>query len=178
MVRSPFSSLKVLIVDQDSFAANLMNQVLLSFELGGIHAERRLSSAIEAIKETKVDLVLCDWLIDEDYPLALIDFIRKDPDCPNHKIPIIMCTGFTEISRVIQARDSGVNEIIAKPIAPHNVLKKLQAVVSSGRQFVASDAYVGPDRRRRAIDHGGPERRGKYGLKQEQIDTVMNEQEK
>ena len=63
MVRSPFSSLKVLIVDQDSFAANLMNQVLLSFELGGIHAELRLSRAVDATMESQVDLVTCVCLV-------------------------------------------------------------------------------------------------------------------
>lgn len=175
MISSPFIQRSVLIVDQDGFTARLMNQVLLSFEFEHIYLATRLDKAIELIQSAKVDIVLCDWLINEENGLEFIDFIRRDPESKNRDVPIIMYTGYTELARIILARDAGVSEILAKPIAPHQVMKKLDIALFSERKFVKNDAYVGPDRRRRKNNFNGDDRRGKIGLEQDQIDTVMSE---
>ena len=175
MVASPFLQRSVLIVDQDGFTARLMNQVLLSFEFEHIYLATSLDKAIEIIQTEEVDIILCDWLINEDNGLAFIDFVRRDPESTNRDVPIILYTGFTEVSRIILARDAGVSEILAKPIAPHQVMKKLDIALFSERKFVKDDAYVGPDRRRRRGKFDGQERRGKFGLEQDQIDNVMSD---
>lgn len=174
MVASPFLKCSVLIVDQDGFTARLMNQVLLSFEFEQIHLATRLDKAIETFQSARVDVVLCDWLINEDHGLEFIDFVRRDPESKHSNVPIIMYTGFTELSRIVTARDAGVNEILAKPIAPHQVMKKLDIALFTERDFVKQDSYVGPDRRRRKVEFKGQDRRGRFGLEQDQIDVVMD----
>lgn len=175
MVTSPFTHFSVMIMDQDGFTARLMNQVLLSFEFEKIHLATRLDQGIEIIKTQSVDVILCDWLVNEQHGLEFIDFVRRSPESKYPDVPIIMYTGFTELSRIVLARDAGVNEILAKPIAPHQVVKKLDMALFTKREFVKHDSYVGPDRRRRRVDYRGNERRGRFGLEQDQIDNVMNE---
>lgn len=176
MVSSPFTSFSVLIMDQDSFAARLMNQVLLSFEFEHMHVATRLERGIELLHSEKIDIILCDWLINEENGLEFIDYVRRGKETPRPDIPIVMYTGLTELNYIMLARDAGVNEILAKPIAPHQVMKKLNNALFSKRSFVKHDSYVGPDRRRHKAGFQGQERRGLFGLEQDQIDAVMNKQ--
>jgi DNA-binding response OmpR family regulator len=61
---------------------------------------------------------------------------------------------------VLQARDAGVNEFIAKPVSVKTLMQRLVAVIESPRPYVRTEAYFGPCRRRRgAEEHRGPERR-------------------
>lgn len=175
MLASPFINYSVLIMDQDGFAARLMNQVLLSFEFEHMHVATRLERGIELLHSEKVDVILCDWLINEENGLGFIDYVRRSKESPHPDIPIVMYTGLTELAYILLARDAGVNEILAKPIAPHQVMKKLNNALFTKREFVKHDNYVGPDRRRHnKTEFKGKERRGMFGLEQDQIDAVMD----
>jgi DNA-binding response OmpR family regulator len=62
--------------------------------------------------------------------------------------------------RVVEARDAGVTEFIAKPLSARTLLNRLNAVIYHPRAFVRTPSYFGPDRRRRADPaHKGPWRR-------------------
>src|SRR6201996_9414720 len=88
--------------------------------------------------------------------------LRNSPDSKNPYLPIVMMTGHSEKSRVVEARDAGVTEFIAKPLTAKSVLERLQAVIYRPRPFVRTNDYFGPDRRRRDDPaHGGPWRRAK-----------------
>ena len=61
---------------------------------------------------------------------------------------------------VVEARDAGVTELIVKPVTASAVISRLGAVIYHPRQFVRTDDYFGPCRRRKAMaDYSGPERR-------------------
>jgi DNA-binding response OmpR family regulator len=64
-------------------------------------------------------------------------------------LPIIMMTGHSEKSRVVEARDAGVTEFVAKPLTAKAVLERIQAVIYRPRPFVRTATYFGPGRRRR-----------------------------
>src|ERR1700761_9036360 len=86
--------------------------------------------------------------------------LRNSPDSKNPYLPIVMMTGHSEKSRVVEARDAGVTEFIAKPLTAKSVLERLQAVIYRPRPFVRTATYFGPDRRRRDDPaHVGPWRR-------------------
>jgi two-component system, chemotaxis family, chemotaxis protein CheY len=70
-----------------------------------------------------------------------------------------MMTGYTERARIIEARDAGVSELVAKPIVPARLLARLDAAVFQPRPFVKSPAYIGPSRRRSIKGASGPRRR-------------------
>jgi DNA-binding response OmpR family regulator len=73
-----------------------------------------------------------------------------------------MLTGYTQLERVRQARDAGVNEFIAKPVSVKTMMQRLVAVIESPRPYVRTKGYFGPCRRRRGADeYRGPERRDK-----------------
>jgi hypothetical protein len=60
---------------------------------------------------------------------------------------VLMTAGHTMISDVAKARDCGGHFLVAKPIAPIVLLERVIWASKSGRGFLFSEGYVGPDRR-------------------------------
>ena len=157
--------------------AKLLSTVLSAFDVGKIIVVDDADKALTEIKHNKPDCVFLDWLRADKKELSFAKFIRRADSSPDKTLPIILCTGHTDIRKIIAARDCGVTEIIAKPMSANQILTKMDAALFKRREFVETDDYVGPDRRRRAMPYTGPERRGKYGLHQDQIDEIVNEEE-
>ncbi len=106
------------------------------------------------------DVIILDYQMPGMSGLQFVAKVRAQPGA-ERKIPIIMLTGHTESTRLKQARDRGVTEILAKPISPGRLLQRLHSVLVSPRPFIEAPAYVGPERRRRpAADLQGAGRRG------------------
>ena len=92
--------------------------------------------------------------------LDFVRLVRKGADSPNPYVPIILLTGHTEMHRVLEARDAGVNEILAKPISIKSLFSRIVSIIESPRPFVKSKTYFGPCRRRyQDPNYKGPERR-------------------
>lgn len=96
-------------------------------------------------------------------PLDGLEFtrlIRTDKNSPNPMVPIILLTGHTEMSRVVEARDTGINEFLAKPISARGLYSRICMIIEDPRAFVRTDNYFGPDRRHQSNSgFGGVERR-------------------
>jgi two-component system, chemotaxis family, chemotaxis protein CheY len=86
--------------------------------------------------------------------------IRQQGANSNPYVPIIMLTGHSEKKRVIDARDAGITEFLAKPISAKALYERIFSVVAHPRPFIKTKAYFGPDRRRSVnANYTGPERR-------------------
>jgi len=118
------------------------------------------AEALQIMRGTNIDIVFTDLTMQ---PLDGIDFVnllRNSPDSPNQMAPVIMVTGHSTMRRIAEARDAGVNEILAKPVTARGVLSRISEVIENPRPFVRTPDYFGPERRRRADpDYTGPMRR-------------------
>lgn len=156
-----FSKLQCLVVDDNRNMRVLTKTILHSL---GIKITREAEDGADAIKELSTfaaDFVIVDWVMN---PLDGIDFVRlvrNASDSPNIYLPIIMLTGHTETSRIKEARDAGVTEILAKPISIKSLCMRIVEIIDNPRQFVRTANYFGPDRRREkdTTRYCGPERR-------------------
>lgn len=153
------SSLKILIVDDSTHMRGLIKRVLSSFNISDITEAADGNEALLEMTQTVPDIVLTDFAMDRMNGIELTHFIRNSEKSPNPYLPIIMMTGFTEMHRVIEARDSGVTEIIAKPVSARAMFSRLVAVVDRPRPFVRVTNFFGPDRRRRQVPFKGEDRR-------------------
>jgi len=57
------------------------------------------------------------------------------------------------------ARDIGITEILAKPVTAKAVYERIISIIQNPRPFVRAKSYFGPDRRRKAKDFGGSDKR-------------------
>lgn len=105
--------------------------------------------AIIKLNNYKYHCVFVDNMLSEENGLTLAQYIRHSQDDKIQYIPIILCTAFTGFQSIVKARDAGVTEILAKPISPDQIMEKLHNALFNPRNFVITDHYFGPDRRRR-----------------------------
>ena len=146
---SGLESLRVLLVDDNQHMRAIVTTVLSGVGVDQIRETRDGSEALAALREWPADLAIVDFQM---FPLDGVEFtrmVRNAPDSRNPYLPIIMMTGHSEKSRVMEARDAGVTEFVAKPLTAKAVLERIHAVIYRPRPFVRTADYFGPDRRRR-----------------------------
>jgi CheY-like chemotaxis protein len=155
-----FERLRILVVDDNAHMRKLVATILQAFGVHQVFEAESGDRAWTSLRENNPDVLVLDWMMEGMSGLELARMIRTNQQAPNPFVPIIMLTGYTSLDHVRQARDAGVNEFIAKPVAAKTMMARLVSVIEHPRPFVRTTAYFGPCRRRRANDeYKGPERR-------------------
>jgi CheY-like chemotaxis protein len=159
-----YDLLKILLVDDNHHMRVLLSEILKAIGVKHIFEAGDGTQGLQMMKTQDIDIIITDLSMK---PLDGIDFtrlIRRSKDSPNQMCPIIMITGHSTIQRVQAARDAGVNEFLAKPLNAKGVIERITQVIDHPRPYVRTEAYFGPDRRRRADPHyQGPFRRTSDG---------------
>lgn len=148
------AGLRVLVVDDNAHMRAIVGAILKSAGINHIREAAHGGHALVMLKDFPADVAIVDFQM---APVDGLEFTKKVRDAatsPNPYLPIIMMTGYAEQSRVVQARDAGVNEFLVKPITAKGVLDRLNAAVFKPRDFVKTKTYFGPTRRR--VDTSGP----------------------
>lgn len=149
-----------LIVDDNKAMRHLVETVLLALGAVNILQATNGAEAFAEMANFPADMVICDWNMQPMDGIAFTREMRLGENSPNRYVPIILLTGHTELARVREARDTGVNEFLAKPISATSIYSRIRSIIERPRQFVRSPEYFGPDRRRRDLkDYPGPFRR-------------------
>ena len=152
--------LRILLVDDNQHMRVLLTEILRAVGVQNIIDAGDGAEGLQMMRAHNIDIVITDLAME---PLDGIDFVRllrNSADSPNQMVPVIMITGHSTLRRIQEARDAGVNEFLAKPITARGVIDRLRLIVDHGRQFVRSEDYFGPDRRRRSDpNYAGPGRR-------------------
>ncbi len=156
-----FSRVTVLLAEDSPFIRSLLINSLKVLGVGTVHAVEDGGSAIEFLKKVKndpmqvgcqqVDIVMSNWDMHPIDGMMFLRWVRRHKDSPDRFVPFLMITGYTEPERIIQAREMGISEMLAKPFTVKNIGEKLISVIERPRQFVHNSSYFGPDRRRRKV---------------------------
>ncbi|HEB79386.1 MAG TPA: response regulator [Rhodospirillales bacterium] len=155
--------IKFLIVEDNKHMRCLINNVLVA--LGAVHIMEAEdgADALKALRDFQADIIICDWNMAPMDGIKFTRAMRNSIDSPNPYAPIIMLTGHSGKDRVVEARDAGVHEFVAKPFSAKSIYSRIRAIIERPRVFirtVGESAYFGPDRRRKNLsEFSGQERR-------------------
>lgn len=164
-----FSTLHFMIVEDNRLLFELLSNILESLNVKRISYAKDGSEALEKFREDEHDIILADWDMEPMDGIQFVKELRTDESLEYRDVPIILITGFAQEPRIVKARDAGVTEYIIKPFTAENVIKKITSVINNPRDFIETDNYAGPDRRRRKDpNYSGPFRR--YDDKEGAID--------
>ncbi|MDO9433020.1 MAG: response regulator [Pseudomonadota bacterium] len=154
------SRVRFLIVDDNTHAVNLVKAMLRGFGADQLYDAQTIDAAQRRMKITPCDIVILDYMLGAEEGVTFARWLRNDPDSPAPYTPIILLTGHADRSKIVAARDAGVNEFCVKPVTPADLMKRIAWVIDRPRPFVRSNTYFGPDRRRHDDpNYRGPERR-------------------
>jgi len=147
-----YDQLHVLIIDDHAFTRLLIKEVLLTLgcHTQNIHEAEDGATGLQILKNRPINLVFCDWQMEPMDGLSFMRTLRDPQKCAKPYIPVIFCSAFTQRELIEHARDSGVTEILSKPITPKAIEAKILTILTEPREFVKSRRYFGPDRRRRS----------------------------
>jgi DNA-binding response OmpR family regulator len=73
--------------------------------------------------------------------------VRSPEKFPLPDVPVIMLTGYSERSRVIEAMQLGVNEYLLKPVSSTALLARIVSILVHPRPMVRRGDYYGPEPR-------------------------------
>jgi len=164
-----FSTVKVMVVDDNAPMLRLTESILSAFGVKEIITATDGHAGFEIFCRENPDLLIADWMMDNVDGITLARRIRNHQKSPNPYVPIILMTGLSQRQRVFQARDAGVTEFLVKPFNARDLYRRIAQIIEKPRQFVRSENFFGPDRRRIASsEYKGPERRKKRGQKEVQ----------
>ena len=153
-------ALRVLVADDNQHMRAILVVMLNSFGIKAIREVKDGADGVEALRRWPADLAVVDFQMEPVDGVAFTRLVRTAPDTPNPYLPIIMLTGHSEMSRVTEARDAGVNEFIVKPLTAKVLVDRINACIYRQRPFIRCDTYFGPDRRRKEDPYfSGPWRR-------------------
>ncbi len=143
------SGISILIVEDFEPVASLLQSVLKNLGCVYLYHAKNGEEGLRFYLEYKPDIVITDWDMEPIDGIQLTRYIRSLKKYQNPYTPILMTTGFSERNLIEDARDAGVTDFMAKPFTVDTIIRKISSIIEAQRDFVISDIYRGPDRRRR-----------------------------
>lgn len=154
MAQYDFQRCNVLLVEDNDYVRNTFEDLLRQFRFGRIATASNGEEAIDYLRTMgssamSLDMVFSDLVMTPINGLLLLRWIRAAKDSPNRMLPFMLISGAADEGYVNSARDLGVTEFVAKPFSVTSVYERILEVIDYPRQFVTTQNYFGPDRRRR-----------------------------
>lgn len=135
-----WSSVKILVVDDDEGMRALFSRMLRRMKVGSVIEADGAESALALIEAPTagLDAIICDWNMPGMSGMEL--FERTQVSKP--ELPFLMVTGRSDVDSVIAAKKAGVSAYIVKPVSYQELQKKLAFLIadesSNGRGEPAS----------------------------------------
>lgn len=146
------ADLHILLADNDAGMLRILKAQLINIGVRSVALAQSSEEAVRTLATQPFDvLIVSDALLPMD-GVKLTRQLRARKDCPNQQTPVVLLAERAERSFIEMARDSGISEFIRRPTNGNILRQRLSAVMRDGRQFIAQNAYKGPDRRRRKIE--------------------------
>ncbi len=133
------SGLNVMVIDD---SVHMLRIVKTIFNAMGIFSVQYISDVEEARKELrfkKPDIIITDWEMEPVNGLEFTRDLRKEGGFFS-RVPIILLTGHTEYERVMEAIQSGVSDVLAKPVSIEILHRRLCRIVDISSMSVADDS--------------------------------------
>ncbi len=165
------SALRFLVVEDDLFMCSITSSILRSLGARNIKEAEDAAEAFVILDSYNADIIITDWTMTPLDGIEFTDMIRNGENSPNPMVPIIMAAAYSDVAQVMEARDAGITEYVTKPMSPRSLYLRIAEVIEHPRQFVRTDSFFGPDRRRHRDDGTGPRRR-KTDKKKTEQDTA------
>jgi CheY-like chemotaxis protein len=142
------AKIKVLIVDDEPSMRKVTRALLQAIGVKTIHEAADGRRGLEAIRTHAPDIVILDWEMPSPNGPEFMRRVRAPGNFPLPDVPIIMLTGHSERSCVLEAMRLGVNEYLLKPVSTIGLLARIVSITSKPRKMMRWGDYYGPEPRR------------------------------
>ena len=143
---------KVLMVEDDPEITELLEEYLVRYGIE-LFSVRSPTVGLEKLVTERYDLMLADLGLPE---MDGLELCRRVKERYPH-LPVIVSTARADVSDKVVAFEIGVDDYIAKPYEPRELVARIQALIKRYRRLAASDeaSFFGLDRARMRITREG-----------------------
>ena len=155
-----FESYNFMIVDDHHYISNILNSVLAQFGATNLVLAYTFEEAIDLLHKimnnpTKVgvsnlDMILIDYRLTGSAQSGweLAKYIRSQRRSIYEFVRILGVTAFADSRILKEGRDSGINNILAKPFSLRSIYDKVLGTINDDREFAEyfDGSYFGPER--------------------------------
>jgi two-component system chemotaxis response regulator CheY len=120
-------NMRVLVVDDFATMRRIVKNVLKQIGFSDILEADDGATALDVLKENKVDLIVSDWNMPKMTGLDLLKTVRADESMK--EVPFLMVTAEAQKDNVLQAVQAGVSNYIVKPFTADGVKEKLTQIL-------------------------------------------------
>jgi CheY-like chemotaxis protein len=166
---------RVLIIEENPAYARMLADMLRILGSDTIVVETDDRRAMTLIQDLEPQLILCEYKTAKIDGIGFTKELRRSGTKCKH-VPVIMVKADVTPGQLTEARNAGVHEVMPKPFAWQDLLKRLQNVLFKPRQWIEVASYTGPDRRRFNTGEyaGAKKRRGEVaGALKSQLDSAV-----
>ncbi|MCE7999610.1 MAG: response regulator [Rhodobiaceae bacterium] len=155
------SDLRFLIAEENRYMLTVLRQQLKAFEIKELAEARDGDDAAQILHASEVDFAIVDSGMAPVDGLSFTRHVRTGKGVPNAELPVIVLIAHPSVETIAAARDAGATDVLCKPVSAQLLFDRIQYAVKHCRDFVKTEGFVGPDRRRRKDGHpaSGEERR-------------------
>lgn len=149
--------ISLMVIEDNEYMLDILVNSLRRLGFKRIQKFKNGKEAVEYLKLTAkgfgaavepIDIVISDLVMAPVNGLHLLQWLRDDKSSPSRFMPFIMLSGAADRVNVEASREHGVNDFMAKPFSVDNIYKVIQRIIDAPRQFVTTQNYFGPCRRR------------------------------
>ena len=164
-VRRPedLERVSILAVEGITAMVSTLSGVLRSFRFSAVDvlgSSEEAWTRLTSEPRLKPDIILLDW---HAHPISGESFarqLRRVEDEALAETPVISLIANADRPTVFTARDSGINALLLRPFSATQLMEKVIWTLGQNTDFIRSEHYVGPDRRRfRTAEYLGEKRR-------------------
>jgi len=118
--------MQVLCVDDFSTMRRIVKSQLKQLGFEDVFEADDGVTALEVLKERRIDLIISDWNMPKMTGLDLLKAVRAD-DRWKH-LPFLMVTAESEKDNIVAAVKAGVSSYVVKPFKPEVLKEKLEKI--------------------------------------------------
>lgn len=119
--------LSILVVDDMSTSRGIVTQALDSFGIRNVGSADNGASALQALAEKPVHLVISDYNMPEMDGLKLLHHLRAGPKTKD--IGFVLITGQAEQKIIDEGKTLGMNNYLKKPFQTEDLRRCIESVV-------------------------------------------------
>lgn len=164
-VRRPedLERVSILAVEGITAMVSTLSGVLRSFRFSAVDvlgSSEEAWARLTSEPRLRPDIILLDW---HAHPISGESFtkqLRRVADEALAETPIVGLIANADRPTVFAARDCGINGLLLRPFSTTQLMEKVIWTLGQHTDFIRSEHYVGPDRRRfRTAEYLGEKRR-------------------
>ncbi len=151
-----FQRARVLVGEPDEKLRTEIQRALLKVGFKFVEVTGSASHIAESIRRNEVDVLVSETAL-HDGDVCNLSYRMRHHELGDNPFPIVIAI-MNDTSRraVTQAIDSGVDDVLLKPLDKHQLVRRVARLTRGRKAFVVTSDYIGPDRRKR--DRPGSQR--------------------